>query len=119
MGRYLLDEEGNNTGIFVEKCSVDLSLEDVMDAASIIAISNFERDYKDRLTDPSFYCDIQEVYIDVDPNESSDENIFPKQLEPLIVKNESHLVWNNNYKPALSRRVYNTKYYRLIEKPYG
>jgi hypothetical protein len=91
---------------------------EILHAYFIVGIGRFITEYEQRLKDPSFYCDIEEMEIEKDEI-NTEHNIFPKQPEPLIVKNESHVVFNNNYKPALPKRVYNTKYFRLIEKPYG
>jgi hypothetical protein len=114
MGRYLLNEDGESTGIFVEKCAVNLSLADIVDAYTTVAISEFERDYKARLEDPSFYCDVEDMEIESDII-NSEYNIFPKQPEHLIVRNRSWIEMNYNYKPALPKRVFDTRYFRLTE----
>jgi hypothetical protein len=87
---------------------------DIVYASFILSIAKFISEYEQRLQDPSFYTDIEDVEIKSTSIDTS-YNIFPKQPEPLLVKNKSWLEYNTNYKPAISKGIFDTKYFRLIE----
>jgi hypothetical protein len=94
MGRYVTNKEGTST-YFVEKCAVNVSLEDIIDAQITLAIVKFEQDYEARLEDPSFYCDIEnmEVDNDYDPKISLWSFSYPKPIHAKYDKERNTTIY--------------------------
>jgi len=102
-----------------EMCKPSYTDNDFIYAGFMMAIGKFAIEYDMRLEDPSFYSDIEDMEIEKDEI-NTDYQIFPKQPDPLFVKNKN---WVEDYYyngKIVKVRKFNTKYYRVTEvKPYG
>ena len=97
-----------------ETVAPSITDQDIIHANFIIGIGKFIAEYEQRLENPSFYCDIEEMEIEKDID-NPNHQIFPSQPEPLVVKNKSWLETHYFGTKPVTRRNYFTKYFRLSE----
>lgn len=112
---FICGEEGSSETWTEEvSCKPNFSEIDILYGAFMLTIGRFAVEYDQRLENPSLYTDIGDIEVEKDTGGSPDVSIFDKQPEPLIVKNPSYLEVIKCGRQMLFRRIYDTKYHRVM-----